>query len=253
MLEVQAFVGNDLWPWFCSNVTRSSDCLCVSSAAFILPCFCIADTVPRLAFGHPRAPKLLPRSSQGAPKSSQGAPKSSQDRPSYALVIRNSAPRFARRTQGGLKEHQRVPDELPRAPNELPRTSQQHPRAPTKECPRTPTEHSRAPKHSQRTPKELPRSTQELPRSTQELPRSTQELPKSTHESGRSRWAPRGPKKYPKAPRDLKQDSTNKKTTPNTATPSSKKLRREQSCPFIKVRPVKIRGGGLSVLAVLDI
>jgi hypothetical protein len=130
MLEVQAFVGNDLWPWFCSNVSRSSDCLCVSSTAFILPCFCIADTVPRLAFGHPRAPKLLPRSSQGAPKSSQGAPKSSQDRPSYALVIRNSAPRFPRRTQGGLKEHQRVPDELPRAPNELPRTSQQHPRAP---------------------------------------------------------------------------------------------------------------------------
>ena len=90
---------------------------------FHFPCVCIANTVPHLAFGHPRAPKLLPRSSQGAPKSSQGAPKSSQDRPSYALVIRNSAPRFPRRTQGGLKEHQRVPDELPRVPNELPRTS----------------------------------------------------------------------------------------------------------------------------------
>ena len=75
----------------------------------------------------PRAtPRELPRISQEHPR----APKSSQDRPSYALVIRNSAPRFPRRTQGGLKEHQRVPDELPRAPNELPRTSQQHPRAP---------------------------------------------------------------------------------------------------------------------------
>ena len=126
MLEVQAFVGNDLWPWFCSNVSRSSDSWCVSSTAFIFLVFALQTPFHtwHLATQGP------PSYSQGAPKELPRVPKSSQDRPSYALVIRNSAPRFPRRTQGGLKEHQRVPDELPRAPNELPRTSQQHPRAP---------------------------------------------------------------------------------------------------------------------------
>ena len=54
----------------------------------------------------PRAtPKELPRISQEHPR----APKSSQDRPSYALVIRNSAPRLPRRTQGAPKSSRRAP------------------------------------------------------------------------------------------------------------------------------------------------
>jgi hypothetical protein len=73
-------------------------------------------SLPLLSFSlflhcrHRSTPSIWPpKGPRATPKELPRVPKSSQDRPSYALVIRNSAPRLPRRTQGAHKSSRRAP------------------------------------------------------------------------------------------------------------------------------------------------